>query len=84
MTLEKSERHSWWRNRTVPASLIGAIVVQAGAFVWSYAQLISRVDFVEKWINDNKAVMSRLDRLEVQNEFIRSSLTRIETKITER
>ena len=84
MSLEIPRQHPWWRSRTVPVSLIGAVLIQAGAFVWSYAQLISRVDFVERWINDNKAVMSRLDRLEVQNEFIRSSLTRIETKITER
>ena len=65
-------------------AVAGVLLVQAGTFVWSYAQLTHRMETVEKWINDNKAVMSRLDRLEVQNEFIRSALTRIETKISER
>lgn len=66
------------------AALLSVLAVQAGTFIWSYAQLTKRMETVERWIDDNKAVLSRLDRLEVQNEFIRSAVTRIENKISDR
>ena len=71
-------------TRRGAVAIISVLAVQAGTFIWSYAQLTKRMETVERWIDDNKAVLSRLDRLEVQNEFIRSSLTRIETKISDR
>ena len=41
------------------------------------------MDVVERWIDDNKLIQNRLERLEVQADFIRQSLTRIEMKLGE-
>ncbi len=73
----------WHLDRRVPLALIVTLVVYGAGFIWSYATLTNRMDVVERWIDDNKLIQNRLERLEVQGEFIRQSLTRIETKLGE-
>ena len=73
----------WHLDRRVPLALIVTLVIYGAGFIWSYATLTNRMEVVERWIDDNKLIQNRLERLEVQNEFIRQSLTRIETKLGE-
>ncbi|GEM_PF-2695020 len=71
----------WHLDRRVPIALIVAMTIYGVGFVWSYATLTNRMAVVEKWIDDNRQIQSRLERLETQGEFIQRALLRIEAKI---
>ena len=79
--LPRSEDQQWHLDRRVPIALIVAMSIYGVGFVWSYATLTNRMAVVEKWIDDNRQIQSRLERLETQGEFIQRALVRIEAKI---
>jgi len=73
--------NQWHLDRRVPMAIIVVLLSFGVSSIWYVAQTDGRVIAVEKWIEDNKLIQSRLDRLEVQGEFIQQTLSRIEDKL---
>lgn len=67
-------------NKNIPLILAMAAQTLIGAFV--AGQIYSRLQSVEKWIVENKAIETRLTRLEVQITGVQASLVRIERSVT--
>ena len=75
----------WHLDRRVPIALIVAIIMQTSAGIWWVANVEARIVSNERAIttiqNDAKDGPSRLARIEVQLESIRSTLLRVENRI---
>jgi hypothetical protein len=71
-------------DRKIPIALVATLVGYGVATVWWSATIDNRMTVVESWIADNKQIQSRLDRLEIQGEFIQQSLTDIKSLLGQR
>lgn len=74
----------WHLDRRIPIALIATLIGYGIATVWWSATIDNRMSVVEKWIDDNRQIQSRLDRLEIQGEFIQNSLNEIKTMLGQR
>lgn len=79
------ELRGWHLDKRVPLALIFAIFAQTAAGIWWVANVEARIVASERAIaaiqNDAKDGPSRLARIEVQLESIRSTLLRVENRI---
>ncbi len=66
-------------NKRIPLILAMAAQTLIGAFV--AGQIYTRLQYVERWIVENKAIETRLTRLEVQITGVQASLVRIERSV---
>lgn len=85
-------QQSWHLSKSVPITLIGAILFQCGVFIWYASRAESRITYLEtKLIEIQQDISSRaplrqetqnrLTRLETAKEDISRRLDRIESKI---
>ena len=74
----------WHLDRRVPIALIATLIGYGIATVWWSATIDNRMSVVEKWIDDNRQIQSRLERLEVQGQYIQSSLNEIKHMLGQR
>lgn len=83
---------SWHLSKSVPITLIGAILFQCGVFIWFASKQESRITHLETGLIEiqqdissraptERETQNRLARLETAKEDISRRLDRIESKI---
>jgi len=56
----------WKFDKHIPIAVILVLFFQTVGIVWWAAQLSTRVDALESWVSDNRAIEARLSRIETQ------------------
>ena len=73
--------NSWHLDKRVPITLIAALVVQTGGFIYWAGQLSTRVGHLEETLARTENRGERISRLEAAVESVQRVLVRIEHKL---
>ena len=73
--------NSWHLDRRVPLALILTIAIQTVGIVWWASSLTERVSVLEKRQDATAPQSDRITRLEVNVEYVKDGITRIERLI---
>lgn len=68
-------------NMAVLLSIAFTIMVQSFAIVWWASSLSTRVNVLESWVQDNRAMPAMLHRMEERFDHLKGSVERLLRKI---
>lgn len=72
---------AWHLDKRVNVAIIFAISAQAAALVWWGASINARVNHLERIEQDQAQTIDRLARLEVRQEEIKETVSRIDERL---
>jgi len=72
----------WHLDRQVPLALIGAILIQTGAAFWWASSINERVDDLDAWKLDSKALVADIAVVKSQVTDMRTILDRIVEQVS--
>jgi len=76
--MRDEDDRSWHLDKRVPISLIMAILLQTGVFVWWGAQTSEKVSVLKERLDAIAPNSDRLTRVEVKVDTVQQSINRIE------
>jgi hypothetical protein len=74
---DRKEEDGWHLDRKVPISIIAAMIMQTGGFVWWASATDQKVTVLKERLDAIAPQADRLTRVEVNIESIKDSLTEI-------
>jgi len=74
----------WHFDKRIPLALIGSILIQTGAAFWWASSINERVTMLEAWRDDTKGVAADLAVMKSQIADLKSMLSRIETRLSDK